>query len=120
MKRPTETIDQFRRRVNLHAREEEEGRLRGTQDHGWLVGRTRHLGSLHSDRWHGSAAELAERGYLAVYPALGWWRKRKHLERWRKRARYALVVSIATPRVDVDIYNVVAEMIAVKVAIPAR
>lgn len=83
----------------------------------WLVGRSRHLGSLHTDRWAGTAAELAERGYIAVYPALGWWRERKHLNGWQKQARYALVVTISTPDADIDIYNTVATLIAAPVAI---
>ena len=29
----------------------------------------RHRGSLHQDAWHGTAADLASRGFLAVYPA---------------------------------------------------
>jgi len=121
VKRPTETVDQFRQRVNLYVREEEGGNPSQTADSKWLIGgRTRHLGSLHSDRWVGTAADLAERGYIAVYPALGWWRERKHLERWRKHARYSLVVSIATPDVPVDIYTAVAEKIAVKVPIPGE
>lgn len=117
VKRPTETLDQFRHRVNRHAQEEEEGRPGGAEDYGWLVGRTRHLGSLHTDRWKGTAAELAERGFIVVYPALGWWRERKHLNGWQKQARYTLVVTISTPGVDIDIYNTVAAQIAAPIAI---
>lgn len=117
VKRPEETLDQFRHRVNRHARDEEEGRLAGVEDHGWVVGQARHLGSLHSDIWTGTAAELAERGYIAVYPALGWWRERKHLNGWQKRTRYALVVNLSMPDVNVDIYNTVAAEIAAPIAI---
>jgi len=120
VKRPTETVDQFRHRVNEYARREEAGDHVRSDDSEWVVGRARHLGSIHSDRWSGSAADLAERGFIAVYPALGWWRERDHLEGWRKRARYALIVSIATPRVDVDIYSTVSTMIATRVEIPSR
>lgn len=117
VKRSEETLIQFRHRVNRHAREEEEGHLAGVEDHGWVVGQARHLGSLHSDIWTGTAAALAERGYIAVYPALGWWRERKHLNGWQKRARYTLVVSLSTPDVDVDVYNTVAAKIAAPIQI---
>jgi hypothetical protein len=77
----------------------------------------RKLGSIHSDTWHGSAAELAERGYIAVYPVLGWWKERANLQRWGKRARYALIVTIKTPGVETDIYTAVANRIAAEIVI---
>ena len=39
------------------------------------------------------------------------------LERYDKAARYALVVSIKTPGVDVDLYSEVANLIAAKVQV---
>ena len=41
----------------------------------------RNLGSIHSDVWHGTAADLAERDYIAVYPVICWWRERPKFER---------------------------------------
>jgi len=66
------------------------------------------LGSVHSDRWKGTAAELANCNMIAVYPIVGWWRERHHLNRWNKRARYALIVTIQTPSEEIDIYTPVA------------
>ena len=119
VKRPEETDLQFRMRINQRAREEEEGGHQGGgSDTNWRLGlRLRHLGSLHSDTWTGTAAQLAERGILAVYPALGWWKTAKKLERYNNRVRYALVVSIKAPEATVDLYNVVANAIATPVAI---
>jgi hypothetical protein len=77
----------------------------------------RSLGSVHSDTWTGQAAELAERGYIAVYPVLGWWKERANLERWGKSARYAVIVSIKTPSLETDIYTPVENRIPVLVAI---
>ncbi len=71
----------------------------------------RSKGSIHSDVWEGSAAELAERGFIGVYPVIGWWRERHHLNRWQQGARYSLVVSIETPRTDVDLYVPVTALI---------
>ncbi len=105
VKRPTESTEGFRKRINLEARNEE-GIHQSSGDSHWLIGpQGRHKGSLHSDIWKGTAAELASRGNIAVYPALGWWKTRHSLERYDQTARYALVVSIKAPEVDVDLYT---------------
>jgi hypothetical protein len=57
----------------------------------------------------GTAAQLAARGMLAIYPTMGWWNKRPHLEGWQKSSRYALVVTIETPEEEMDIYTPVCE-----------
>jgi hypothetical protein len=47
-----------------------------------LGGRTfRDRGSLHSDFWFGSAADLAERDAVVVFPVGGWWKEKPYLER---------------------------------------
>ena len=118
VKRPRESEADFRARINAAARDEEEGTRGGGDDPFWLIGKqNRHKGSLHSDIWRGSAADLASRGVIAVYPALGWWKTRLRLERYNKAARYALIVSIQSPRVDVDLYVAVANQITVPVAV---
>ena len=114
VKRPLESVDAFRKRINREARDAETGTTTGPGDSGWLLGtQFRHKGSIHKDIWLGKAADLAERGLIAVYPAMGWWRTRTKLERYDKEARYALVVSIRVPDVDVDIYNEVVTQIQV-------
>lgn len=116
VKRPLESEDDFRSRINAAARDEEEGTYGGGDDSGWLIGiKKRHKGSLHSDIWRGSAADLASRGVLAVYPALGWWKTRPRLERYNRTARYALIISIRAPEVDVDLYTAVANQLVVEV-----
>ena len=118
VKRPFESADDFRHRINLAARDEEAGRGQGGDDPSWLIGdQTRHRGSLHGDIWRGTAADLASRGAIAVFPTTGWWKTRPVLERYDKAARYALVVSIKTPGVDVDLYSEVANLIAARVQV---
>jgi hypothetical protein len=118
VKRPLESENDFRARINAAARDEEEGTRTGGDDPNWDIGtKNRHKGSLHSDIWRGSAADLASRGTLAVYPALGWWKTRLRLERYNKAARYTLIVSIRAPEVDVDLYNAIANQIALPVAV---
>ena len=106
VKRPTESIDDFRKRINLAARDEEKGIRYSSSDSSWLIGpQRRHRGSLHSDIWHGTAADLARMKNIAVYPATGWWETRHSLGKYDQAARYALVVSIKVPEVDVDLYT---------------
>ncbi len=112
VRRPLESLDDFQQRINQQARDEEYNR-RSVSDSGkWVLGENlRSLGSIHSDTWHGSAAELAQRGYIAVYPLLGWWKERPNLQRWGKQARYALLLTIKTPSVEMDIYTPVSTQI---------
>jgi hypothetical protein len=115
VKRPLESADDFRKRINRQARDEEEGTTKAPADPDWLLGsQFRHKGSIHKDVWHGRAVELAERGQIAVYPAMGWWRTRTALERFNKEARYSLIVTIAAPGVDVDIYSEVSTKLTVE------
>ncbi len=118
VKRPLESTDEFRKRINLAARDEEEGTRYSGNDPSWLIGsQGRHRGSLHSDIWRGTAADLASRGNIAVYPALGWWKTRYSLERYDQTARYALIISIKAPEVDVDLYTEVENRIATPVKV---
>jgi len=118
VKRPAESEVDFRTRINAEAREEEEQTRSRGDDPDWIVGKkNRHKGSLHSDIWRGSAADLASRGVISVYPALGWWKTRPRLERYDGTTRYALVVSIRAPKVDVELYSAIANQIAAPVAV---
>lgn len=114
---PGESVDEFVRRVNVQARND--GEHPGTAGSGenWVIGEARNVGSIHSDIWQGRAADLAGSNLLAVYPAVGWWRERHHLNRWDRRCRYALIVSIHTLGQEVDIYTPVAIQIGLSVPI---
>lgn len=118
VKRAAESDDEFRARINAAARDEEEGTRTKTEDPNWAVGtQNRHKGSVHSDIWRGRAADLASRGVIGVYPALGWWKTRTALERYNKVARYALVISIDARELDVDLYTPIANQIGIPVEI---
>jgi hypothetical protein len=113
VKRPGESIPEFRSRVNRAARDEEEQTASSGDDPQWLIGKqVRHRGSLHSDIWRGTAADLASRGVLCIYPAIGWWKTRPKLEQYDKSAPYSLIVSINAPETDLDLYAAVANRIA--------
>ncbi len=118
VKRPYESEDDFRGRVNSLALSADVGNPRSGDDTRWLIGpQNRHKGSLHSDIWQGTAAELASRGVLAVFPTTGWWKTRASLARFNKKARYALIISIHTPETSVDLYAAVENKIKTPVSI---
>ncbi|MFG0333844.1 MAG: S8 family peptidase, partial [Maioricimonas sp. JB049] len=118
VKRPTESIEEFRKRISRDARDENETSIsHGPETRNWVIGtKLRSRGSLHCDTWVGTAAELASSGHIAVYPVNGWWRKRKHLEKWNRQARSSLVVSIETDATEVDLYTPIATQIGTPIA----
>jgi hypothetical protein len=115
VKSPTESLDEFRKRVNQQALAEDEDRPRtGGDVADWFLGeQIRNKGSLHSDIWVGTAADLAERGVIGIYPVSGWWKDQPKRDRSQLGARYALLVSIETEAADVDIWTPVAQEIGV-------
>ena len=118
---PTENKEQFIKRINKAAREEEEGHP-GTQsasDH-WKIGQARDRGSIHSDIWQGMTSELAESNVISISPRIGWWRERVHLEKWDRRTRYSLVFSITTPEEHIDVYTPVANKVGITVPVEIK
>jgi hypothetical protein len=116
VRRAGETTSAFLGRINRLARDEEYGTQTVSRDGSWTIGdQLRRRGSLHSDVWSGTAADLADRGVLAVYPAIGWWRRRTRLERYDRNARYSLIVSIEAPEASVDLYAFLATQIGVDI-----
>jgi hypothetical protein len=108
VRHPLESASEFAARVNAAA-EQEDANDQNPKDPAWALGAlNRHKGSLHQDVWRGTAAELANRGSIAVYPGQGWWRTRAKLGRFDSKAKYSLLISIRTPATNVDLYNVVA------------
>jgi len=118
VKRSLETVDQFRLRINSAAEAEEAGEVGAAAGgDGWVLGTVRDRGSIHSDIWRGSAAALAERDAVGIFPIGGWWKEKPNLQRWDRSARYALMVSIRAPGADVDLCTAIENQLAI--AIPA-
>lgn len=116
MKRSLETLPSFRQRINRAAEAEEEGNFVGAAGgDNWMLGQIRDRGSIHSDIWRGSAAALADRDAVGVFPISGWWKEKPALQRWDRAARYALVVSIRAPEADIDIYTAIANRLVVPI-----
>lgn len=119
VRRPLESVEDFQTRINAAAIREEGGRSAAPTDSNWILGENyRHRGSLHQDVWHGSAADLASRGFIAIYPSQGWWRTRPAQERYDLPARYSLIVSIRTPETDVDLYTPIDLQVRTAVGVP--
>ena len=119
MKRPEDNLDAFRQRVNKQAREEDEKPLQLNTEAGWLFGRDHQTssGSLHTDIWTGSAADLAAKEAVVVYPVAGWWKNRPKMDQSDKGVNYSLVVSIEAPKVEVDLWTPVYQQVSTVIEI---
>jgi hypothetical protein len=118
LKRSQETDAAFRARINKAVVLEEEELVAPPEpaDDGWLLGRIRDVGSVHSDIWNGAAAELVRRDALAVYPIGGWWKEKPQLTRYNNDVRYTLCISLRALAAQ-DIYTPIAVALGVPVAI---
>ncbi|MFK5950273.1 MAG: S8 family peptidase [Methylococcales bacterium] len=115
---PGESKDEFIKRINKAAREEDK-QLTSTQSASghWLLGsNARDRGSIHSDTWSGTSAQLASSNFISVMPKIGWWRERAHLGCWNRKTRYSLIVSIETENTEVDVYTPI--VIKLKLPVP--
>jgi hypothetical protein len=114
VKRPLESDTAFQYRINQVIRDEEKNIIStNTEDNNWFLGSNlRNKGSLHCDIWTGTAADLADRGMVGVYPVSGWWKEQKQLERYNESVRYTLIVTIRVPEVECDIYTPVSNLIS--------
>lgn len=115
--RPLESIAEFKQRISKTQWEDEKVRPKSqSETRNWIVGdKGRTHGSIHSDWWEGSAAELAACGSIAIYPVTGWWRERAHLGRLLHNARYSLVVTLQTANVETDLYTPIKNTASVRV-----
>jgi hypothetical protein len=113
-----ENEEDFRKRVNIAAREEGEEVNTNADSGRWEIGPSnRSTGSIHSDYWEGTAADLSTCHHIAVFPVIGWWRERKHLGKVENQTRYSLIVSLETPAEDVQLYTTVKNMIEIPVEV---
>lgn len=93
LKPADEKIDVFLRRITSEAGPRPPKRQGG--DAGWTLGpQLRHRGSLHSDTWEGTGADLAGRNSIIIHPTGGWWRESLAQERVGERVRYSLIATI--------------------------
>lgn len=110
---PYESKEEFERRISKAMRDEDSDiEISSNDSNRWLLGtQNRNVGSIHSDIWEGTAAELSQSGYIMVYPTTGWWKLRTNLKKYNNKVRYALIVSIETPEETIDLYNEIMTII---------
>jgi hypothetical protein len=113
-----EDLDSFKKRINVETREEDEQITGNSGSNRWAIGKDNHsCGSIHSDYWEGTAADLATCHFIAVYPVIGWWRERKHLGQVDNTTRYSLIISLETPLEEIELYTTVKNMIEIPIEI---
>jgi hypothetical protein len=117
VKRSLETLPAFQARINGAIEMEEQGLPADAGGDDWLLGSIRNLGSIHSDHWSGTGAELARRDAIAIYPVGGWWKEKPSLARYDRAARYALIVSIRATAGAIDIYAPIQAAVPVAIRI---
>jgi hypothetical protein len=120
LNRPGQTTSAFVATVSRAMMEDDDATIatRTVPDNRWLIGtQNRHRGTIHTDIWEGTAADVAACNDLAVYPVIGWWKERPHLGRGGRQARYALIVSIITDDQTVDIYTPVKVQVATQIVV---
>lgn len=116
MKRPNETTEGFRQRINKAMREDDYQNM--TINDNWYLGpMNRDVGSIHSDVWSDTAINLSQSNLITVYPVIGWWRERANLKRYNSKIRYSLIVSIETPNEQVDLYTPIMTQITNRVLV---
>lgn len=123
VRRPQESPDRMLKRLSRESWDvsEEGKRVRPTgtaeDDRSWDLGpeKISVRGSIHSDAWTGTAAQLASSNLIAVYPVTGWWRYRRDREIVEKAALYALIVSISTDDTSVDLYAAIQNEITTRI-----
>ncbi len=115
----SETAERFQQRINRINRDEmgddRENSMPDPDGAGWLLrSRLRSRGSLHSDVWFGTAAALANKSEIAVFPVGGWWKEIGAQLEEDLVVRYALVVSLeAYTDADINIYAPISTAIAI-------
>jgi hypothetical protein len=116
--RAAESLPEFRLRINAHERDDEYEEDHVGETGNWVFGvRGPTAGSIHSNIWMGTAADLANRRHMAVHPVMGWWRTRQGEERFDRQVHYSLIVTVSTPSETVDIFTPVANQIGIDVPV---
>lgn len=113
---PTErSLENFVARVSNAITEDEREAYEkpGDTTDGWTLGDDlRRRGSIHSDTWNGTAAQLAGMEHLIVFPVNGWWRLRPQHRKYNSRIRYSLIITAESTGAEMDIYTPIQAAIA--------
>ena len=115
MQGPTESEDDFLKRINADARDPDESAPDGGGSFQWEIGRQRRSrGTVQSDRWVGPAAQIAGSRLIAVYPIRGWWDRRSDLR--GETMDFSLVATVRALG-DLDVFTPIsAEIVPISVS----
>ena len=117
LKGADEDVDQFTRRVGRTSTDDIVDD-NGPDSGEWQFGYNRRsVGSLHIDTLTISASDLAQRGFMAVYPVGGWWKESRKVDPARCLTRFSLVAEIEAADEEIDLYAEVQQVIAARNAI---
>ena len=121
LKRRSETLVNFAKRLNKQAWENPDDRPSPEpDDDNWRFGpNSMSAGSLHSDEWTGPAINLLSRDMICVKPVGGWWNNRANADTRGQKARYSLVISLRSQDTDVDLYTPISTMIETEIGVEA-
>ena len=113
------TREEFLRKISkIISEEENDGSEIKVSTTNWTLGpNNRNVGSIHSDTWIGTGAELSTSNYIAVFPSSGWWKERKKMHCYDKSIRYSLIISLKTDDQKVDLYTPIIVKIKNKIPI---
>lgn len=126
VKAASESDQEFNQRINKIDRDEAVSAgllvdsMPDPDSQAWLLGKNvRSRGSLHSDTWEGTAADLAAKSHIAIFPVGGWWKDWGSADRFNESVRYALIVSLEIAEsVDIDLYAPIAAQIRIPISVP--
>ena len=119
LKRRSETVTDFAKRLNKQAWEKPKDRPATDEDRDrWLFGtQSMSAGSLHSDEWKGPAVNLLSRSVICIKPVGGWWKERAKADVRGQKARYSLVLSLRSEDSEIDLYTPVSTMIEAEIGV---
>lgn len=119
VKSAVESLPRFKQRINQIERDllnsESNESMSDPDRDRWEFGADlRSRGSVHSDVWTGTGAQLAAKSHLAVYPVGGWWKDWSDSHREDVAAAYSMTISLEVLEdVDIDIYTPIRTAIEV-------
>ena len=119
LKRRSETVINFAKRLNKQAWEQPKDRPATDPDGDrWLFGtQSMSAGSLHSDEWTGPAVNLLSRNIICIKPVGGWWKERAKADVRGQKARYSLVLSLRSEDSEIDLHTPISTMIEAEIGV---
>lgn len=118
LQRPTETLEQFRGRINKLTAAEEGESTSLSDSYRWQLGpNSRTHGSIHKDVVELMGADLAQAENLAIYSVGGWWKQRKTKLASDTFSRFSLIIGIDAGETEINLYNEIKNIVEVPILI---